>query len=111
MPYRHYGEIGDIWRHLPLCSFLYIEKPTKYMESNAAYPIYQLDRTPSREYGIFTLLTKSRADDLKQLKSYPYISALMSIRERNDDEISQYLGSPGLAMRSLGPKTSYVFWT
>lgn len=27
MPYKHAGEIGDIWKHLPICDILNIEKP------------------------------------------------------------------------------------
>lgn len=37
MPYSHYGEIGDVWKHLPLCFFLTEEKPTVYVESNSAF--------------------------------------------------------------------------
>ena len=56
MSYTHYGEIGDIWKHLPLCEFLANEKPRYYIESNSAYPVYELTPSWERDYGIYTIL-------------------------------------------------------
>ena len=42
MPYNHAGEIGDIWKHLPICDILTIEKPRRYIETNSAFPFYIL---------------------------------------------------------------------
>jgi 23S rRNA (adenine2030-N6)-methyltransferase len=108
MSYSHYGEIGDLWKHLPLCSFLSIEDVTKYIESNAAFPIYQLNQTAERNYGIFTFLSKSDMNEFKQLNDTPYLNTLLSIQESNH-ELTHYLGSPGLAMKLLGKDASYVF--
>jgi hypothetical protein len=33
MANTHYGEIGDIWKHLPLAEILAIERPRRYWES------------------------------------------------------------------------------
>jgi hypothetical protein len=40
MPYNHAGEIGDIWKHLPICDILAIEKPRRYVETNSATRTY-----------------------------------------------------------------------
>jgi 23S rRNA (adenine2030-N6)-methyltransferase len=107
MPYTHYGELGDLWKHLPLCSFLSIEQAAKYIESNAAFPEYRLDRTAERAYGIFNLVEKS-SDGLHDLKHTPYLKTLMAAPE-NSGDLTVYLGSPGLAMQLLGNRVSYMF--
>jgi 23S rRNA (adenine2030-N6)-methyltransferase len=49
----HYGNIGDIWKHLPLAEILAIEAPSAYWESHAGSSHYALTHSPEREYGIF----------------------------------------------------------
>lgn len=36
MPYRHAGEIGDVWKCLPVCEALCVERPRRHFETNAA---------------------------------------------------------------------------
>ncbi|BAY49592.1 hypothetical protein SAMD00079811_72210 [Scytonema sp. HK-05] len=36
MSYKHFGRMGDIWNHIPLCEFLAIEQPSSYIEKNSA---------------------------------------------------------------------------
>jgi len=48
MSYTHSGEIGDVWKHLPLCEILKIEVPLTYHETNSAYASY----TISANHGI-----------------------------------------------------------
>ncbi|QGQ99189.1 23S rRNA (adenine(2030)-N(6))-methyltransferase RlmJ [Paenibacillus psychroresistens] len=108
MSYSHYGEIGDLWKHIPLCSFLSVEYVTKYIESNAAFPLYRLNHTAERNYGIFTLLAKSDLIEFKELKDTPYLNTLIPIQE-SIHKLTHYLGSSGLAMKLLGTDVSYVF--
>ena len=98
MHYIHYGRIGDIWKHLPLCSFLTNEKPRKYVETNAAFPIYELEGSPEQEYGVSTFFENaSRAPSILATPYYQEISKL----NNNYDNLVSYLGSPGLAMHCL----------
>ena len=48
----HYGNIGDIWKHLSLAEILAIEAPSRYWESHAGSSHYTLTHSPEREYGI-----------------------------------------------------------
>ena len=60
MPYVHYGRIGDVWKHLPLCSILSIEKPLRYVETNSARAVYALEETPEQKYGVYFLYAQAR---------------------------------------------------
>jgi len=107
MPYTHYGEIGDVWKHLPLCFFLEKERPLRYVESNSAYPKYHLDPTVRREYGILHLLREMETNCYPAVAQSPYIQLLK--REQVNGGIHTYLGSPGLAMGMLQDSSQYVF--
>ncbi|NLV50671.1 MAG: hypothetical protein GXY20_08270 [Clostridiales bacterium] len=99
MPYNHAGEIGDVWKHLPLCDILTIEKPIRYHESNSAYSGYTITSNPKTDYGIFHLLEE------KALKDSRYFEIL----KRNGIDNKYYTGSPGLAMDILSDKSNYYF--
>jgi len=101
MPYNHAGEIGDVWKHLPLCDILKIEKPTKYHESNSAYSGYTISVKPQTEYGILKML---RLDNQEFINSVYY-----SVLNKNGINKYHYTGSPGLAMEILGDKAKYFF--
>ena len=104
MSYKHYGEIGDIWKHLPLCEVITMERPTVYVETNSAYSQYSLDRTPAQEYGIFNVIGKAEAFPSLQESAY-YKLIKPFVME------GKYLGSPGLAMTFLNNITeSFVFF-
>jgi 23S rRNA (adenine2030-N6)-methyltransferase len=108
MPYQHFGKIGDVWKHLPLCEFLAIEKPTKYVDTNAAYPDYHLTDTPEQEYGILLVARNIAKSPL--IRESVYWRTLCSLPE-NADGIVRYLGSPGLALNILNTSaTKYVFF-
>ena len=106
MPYTHYGEIGDIWKHVPLCSFLVREQPLHYVETNAAFPEYVLDRTERRSYGVFHLLQETEERRYGHLDASPY---LRLARKGIGGGIPTYLGSPGLAMELLQQRAGYRF--
>lgn len=100
MPYRHAGEIGDVWKHLPLCSILEAEKPLRYHETNSAYAEYDLTTGPGTQYGVHTVL----GDD-ERFGASAYIRLL----RRNGIASGHYTGSPGLAMSLLGNTAGYHF--
>jgi len=101
MPYNHAGEIGDVWKHLPLCDILKIEKPKKYHESNSAYSGYTISANPRTEYGILKMLKLNHHEFSN--------SGYYSILQKNGISEFRYTGSPGLAMEVLSDKAEYVF--
>ncbi|MFC5652042.1 23S rRNA (adenine(2030)-N(6))-methyltransferase RlmJ [Paenibacillus solisilvae] len=108
MPYSHFGEIGDIWKHLPLCYFLSKEQPARYVESNSAYPMYMLNRTDERNYGIYYLLEQLSIRHYEHIAASPYLQIVKGITG-NEKNLQNYLGSPGLALEVLKEYSHYVF--
>jgi 23S rRNA (adenine2030-N6)-methyltransferase len=96
MPYNHSGEIGDIWKHLPLCDILAIEKPRRYIETNSAFPSYILPNKSRLDYGVHRFM--ENAETRPPLAESIYYRILQSFQE---NPLTHYLGSPGLAMTIL----------
>src|SRR4030042_2948746 len=97
MGYSHFGNIGDIWKHVPLCNFLANESPRKYIESNSAYAYYKLNNTPEQQYGVYNFYKQALSSaDLVKL---PFVNLLKTFN--NTADLTHYLGSPGLAMKFL----------
>ena len=101
MPYNHAGEIGDVWKHLPLCDILFIENPIRYHETNSAYSGYTIAKNPNTEYGIFKLLSKP--------DGIVYDSKYINVLYKNGIDKMHYTGSPGLAMEILSNRANYFF--
>ncbi len=107
MSYSHFGQIGDIWKHLPLCSFLQNEAPQKYVETNSAYAHYRLNHTPEQNYGVYTFL--DRASSSPALAQTPFVDILRALNAGPD--LTRYLGSPGLAMTLMQKRIrQYIFF-
>jgi len=98
MPYVHYGRIGDVWKHLPLCSILSIEKPLRYVETNSARAVYALEEPPEQKYGVYFLYAQARKSRILSLS--PYVRFLRDLNAEGGS-LRTYLGSPGLAMNVL----------
>ncbi|HJO95655.1 MAG TPA: hypothetical protein QF753_19830 [Victivallales bacterium] len=92
MPYKHFGRIGDVWKHLPLGEILKIEKPNKYIETNSAFPKYKIKEDWKIDYGIKWFI--KNADELTETE---YVRIEQEYLNR-----SEYLGSTGIAMDILG---------
>jgi len=104
VPYKHAAEIGDLWKHLPLCEVLKIENPTRYFETNSAFAEYQLDNTSQQKYGV---LLAYKEDGSKKLHKSSYFQILDTIGFNHKHH---YLGSPGLAMTILhNNKVNFFF--
>ncbi len=95
----HYGNIGDIWKHLPLTEILSIESPSMYWESHAGSSHYALTHSPERDYGIFYFADHASQSEI--LNNAVYTQLLKSY-ERNG-LLRLYPGSPLLAMTLLQP--------
>jgi 23S rRNA (adenine2030-N6)-methyltransferase len=99
--YKHAGEIGDIWKHLPLCAILKIEQPSRYHETNSAYSGYWITRNPNTEYG--TLRVLGLDDNVFGDSEYFRILKMNGIADM------RYTGSPGLAMEILAHSARFYF--
>lgn len=103
MPYKHSAEIGDVWKHLPLCEILEIEKPKRYFETNAAFASYQLEISERVKYGIGMLYGKPNDILLNSI----YIKILDSI---DFERRHIYFGSPALAMTILSDEWTQFYF-
>lgn len=97
---HHFGELGDVWKHLPLAEILQLNPPRHYWETHAGSTSYPLTKTPARQHGVLNFLEHAPADP--DLHHSAYLQALQ-------DMPGIYPGSPLLATRALGRKASYIF--
>jgi len=77
MGYKHFGEIGDIWKHFPLCDVVKIENIQTYVETNSAYFDYNLENTKEQAYGIGHFINKSKTNNRLQQTTYYKLIELM----------------------------------
>ncbi len=104
MANRHFGEIGDIWKHLPLAEILNIEKPEDYWETHSGSAQYPLTHSPAKDYGIYYFL--EHAGESEPLGMSAYLKILKSFEKK--DGLKTYPGSPYIAM-SLLEGASFIF--
>ncbi len=94
----HFGNIGDVWKHLALAALLAGERPLKYWESHSGAARYILSTTPQRTYGIFYFL--QNVDRSQVLRSSAYNNTLEDLEDMNGS-VPTYPGSPLLALMLL----------
>lgn len=100
MPYTHAGEIGDVWKHLPVCELLRAHRPQRYFETNAAAATHTLAWTPRVAYGVQTLLRQPR----EVTDSFAYPALLHGVEL---PRLGVYPGSAAQAMLLLGDTAAY----
>lgn len=105
MANHHFGEIGDVWKHLVLGDVLDRVRPARYWETHAGSGTYALDRSWEREYGVFTLLRE--APRAPAINASRFLGLVRTLPPR-DDGASRYPGSPRLAMDVLGDDATYL---
>ena len=93
----HYGNIGDVWKHLALAEILSIEQPRAYWESHAGSARYLLTPSPGREYGVCRFLES--AGESPCLQGSAYRRVLGHGVQRG--QLPVYPGSPLIAMTLL----------
>ena len=98
MTYTHFGEIGDVWKHLPLAELLADEPPCAYWESHSASGLYELDQTSNQQYGAIRFF--ERADASGTLRETRYYEILQSYGN-DEGKLTHYPGSPVVAMQAL----------
>ncbi|MGZ8734352.1 MAG: 23S rRNA (adenine(2030)-N(6))-methyltransferase RlmJ [Acidimicrobiia bacterium] len=101
----HFGEIGDVWKHLVLGDLLDRLRPARYWETHAGSGTYTLDREWEREYGIFTLLREAPRAPAVEASRYLW---LVRTLPPADDTEPRYPGSARLAMEVLGDAATYL---
>ena len=94
----HFGNIGDVWKHLPLAAILARERPGRYWESHAGAAKYVLSSSLARDYGIFYFLKNVNRSPL--LRASAYNRTLEEIEEMNGS-VPSYPGSPLFALMLL----------
>ena len=105
MANHHFGEIGDVWKHLALGDVLDRVRPARYWETHAGSGTYERDRSWEREYGVFTLLREApRAPTINASRFLGLVRTLPP----GDDGAPRYPGSPRLAMDVLGDAAAYL---
>jgi len=100
MANRHFGELGDVWKHLPLAEVLRLNPPRHYWETHAGSAAYTLTDSPARLHGALRFRARAPADP--ELAECSYLAALRAVP-------GVYPGSPSLAMRALGYDAHYLF--
>ena len=56
MTNRHFGELGDVWKYLPLAEVLRLNPPLHYWETHAGSAAYTLTESPTRRHGALRFL-------------------------------------------------------
>jgi 23S rRNA A2030 N6-methylase RlmJ len=105
MAHGHFGEIGDVWKHLVLAELLAIAPPRRYWESHAGSATHQLTRSWEREYGVYRFFAHASSDPI--LASSRYLG-LLGAQEVVDGGPVRYLGSASMAMAILGEEAVYL---
>jgi 23S rRNA (adenine2030-N6)-methyltransferase len=101
----HFGNLGDVWKHIALAEILARERPSQYWETHAGSASYPLSHSPGRDYGVYHLLASGgRSSVLSQSTYYKELTRLQSERHT-----PIYPGSGLLALRILGNSASYAF--
>ena len=106
MANKHFGNIGDIWKHLPLAEILAIEGPRAYWESHAGSARYALTPSCERDYGVFSFLERASRS---RLLSSSRFRLLLDELKGTDASLGVYPGSPLIAMMTLENAASYFF--
>ncbi|MGD9140385.1 MAG: 23S rRNA (adenine(2030)-N(6))-methyltransferase RlmJ [bacterium] len=107
MPNPHFGNIGDIWKHLPLATILALERPGRYWESHSGSAKYTLSTSPERDYGIFHFL--KNVNRSQALRTSAYNRTLEELEGMNG-RVPTYPGSPLIAMMLLrNSARSFIF--
>ena len=103
MANAHFGNLGDVWKHIVLAEALAREHPHSYWETHAGSASYPLSHSVARDYGIYYLLGgEQRGSRLRRSAYWEELTRFQA------EDANCYPGSALLAMRSLRDRASYV---
>jgi 23S rRNA (adenine2030-N6)-methyltransferase len=103
MANQHFGNIGDVWKHVVLAEVLEREPPAWYAETHAGSGAYAVVRSGGRKYGFLRFLEVAPRFPVLARSRYRAIAASYAESDRN-----LYPGSALLAMTMLGDASSYL---
>ena len=101
MANRHFAEIGDVWKHLPLAEVLALLDVRTYWESHSGSASYPLEPSAARNYGAIRF--QARASGSPELARSGYASLLATCSARG-----RYPGSPLVALAGA-PGAEFLF--
>ncbi len=101
MANRHFAEIGDVWKHLPLAEVLPLLAVKVYWESHSGSASYALEPSAARRYG--ALRFRERAGASPDLARSRYAALLAEC-----SACGRYPGSPLIAL-SCAPGAEFLF--
>jgi 23S rRNA (adenine2030-N6)-methyltransferase len=102
----HFGNVGDVWKHLAYAEIIAIERPQDVWESHAGSALYSLSHSPERDFGVYYFC--EHASMSATLANSEYARILRELE--TGGELHVYPGSPFLAMRLLKwGSTEFVF--
>lgn len=103
MANRHFGNIGDVWKHAALVEVLEREPPGWYAETHAGSGAYAVVHDGERRFGILRFLEVAPRFAVLARSRYRAIAASYVESDRG-----LYPGSALLAMTVLGDASSYL---
>jgi 23S rRNA (adenine2030-N6)-methyltransferase len=101
---QHFGNLGDVWKHIILAEAMAREQPSYYWETHAGSASYPLSHSPARDYGVHYLLEHVRQNS--RLAHSAYFEELTQLQR--DENSPTYPGSALLAMRLLRGSAEYL---
>ena len=101
---QHFGNLGDVWKHIILAEAVAREQPSYYWETHAGSASYPLSHSPARDYGVHYLLEHVRQNS--RLAHSAYFEELTQLQR--DEDSPTYPGSALLAMRLLRGSAEYL---
>src|SRR5262249_14078030 len=103
MANQHFGNIGDVWKHVVLAEVLEREPPAWYAETHAGSGAYAVVHSGGREYGFVHFLEVAPRFPVLARSRYRAVAASYL-----EGEPALYPGSALLAMTLLGDTASYL---
>jgi 23S rRNA (adenine2030-N6)-methyltransferase len=107
MANQHFGNLGDVWKHLVVAEVLALERPRLYCETHAGTASYALTHSPARDFGVYRILDGGAASPA--IASSRYYAELVAMADSGGDS-ARYPGSALLAMSVLGVGSEYLFF-
>lgn len=105
MANHHFGEIGDVWKHLPLLVIASAEGPAAYWESHSGSAAYPWEATDARRFGAQRFLELSAEHPVLETTRYHFIC-----KRSLEQSKPVYPGSPRLMLELLaGQDIGFVF--
>jgi 23S rRNA (adenine2030-N6)-methyltransferase len=93
----HFGDIGDVWKHLAFAEIVATEQPQHVWECHAGSALYPLSHSPDRDFGVYFF--REHASTSATLRGSTYARILRELETGGDLQV--YPGSPFLAMQLL----------